>query len=193
VVLPDAVSLETGAACLLQGLTALMLSREIYHVRQGDTVLVHAAAGGVGQLLCQICNDAGATVIGTTSTPAKAEIARKAGAHHVILYTEEDVVEAVKRLTDGQMVNVVYDGVGRFTFESSLASLRRRGWLVCFGNASGKPDLFDVTRLTKGSLVLTRPTLADFVSTKQEFEQSECCVLIMHTRLLCICSDRGTV
>ena len=169
--LPESLNFEQGACAMLQGLTGMMLTHETYRVQPGDVVLVHAAAGGTGQLLCQICKAMGARVIGTTSTPEKAAVAKQAGADDVILYTQEDVVAKVKALTNGTGVNVVYDGVGKATFDLSLASLRPRGWMISFGNASGKPEPFDILRLAKGSFTLMRPTLFDFVATKADFQR----------------------
>ncbi|KAJ1560498.1 hypothetical protein HK096_008436, partial [Nowakowskiella sp. JEL0078] len=136
--LPEFLSFEEGAASLIQGLTALSLVRKAYEVKPGDFVLIHAAAGGTGLLLVQLAKYYGATVIGTTSTPQKAETARKAGADHVILYTEEDVAKEVQRITNGKGVNVVIDGVGKSTFDASLNSLGVLGTFLSFGNASGK-------------------------------------------------------
>jgi NADPH:quinone reductase len=168
---PDSISMEDAAVANLAGITALMLCQEIYKVRKGDYVLVHAAAGGVGQTLCQICSSLGAIVVGTTSTAAKAEIASKSGAHHLINYTTQNVTDEVMRITDGNGCRVVFDGVGKSTFDSSLACVAKRGYLLCFGNASGKPDPFDITRLTKGSKVLCRPTMGDFISTPEDYQR----------------------
>jgi NADPH2:quinone reductase len=163
---PEAVSDEL-AAVLLQGLTAHYLVHDSYPIHSGDTVLVHAAAGGVGLLLTQLAARLGARVIGTVSTPEKEKLARDAGAAHVIGY--DNVAEEVRRLTDGQGVPAVYDGVGQATFEDSLASLRPRGILVLYGQSSGKVPPFDLGRLaTSGSLSVTRPTLANFVATPKE-------------------------
>jgi NADPH2:quinone reductase len=162
--LPDGVDLETAAAALLQGLTAHYLLLDTYPVKPGDTVLVHAAAGGMGLLLTQLAKKLGARVVGTVSTVDKERLAREAGADEVIRYTEADVVEEVRRITGGEGVAAVYDGVGRDTFESSLASLRRRGSLVLYGAASGPVPSFDPQRLQRGgSLFLTRPTLVDYI------------------------------
>lgn len=169
-VLPAGISLREAAAVLLQGLTVHALVRDSYHVKPGDTALVHAAAGGTGALLVQVLKIAGATVIGTVSSPAKAEVARKAGADHVINYSEQDFVTETKALTAGKGVNVVYDGVGATTWSGSLASLARRGFLVLFGNASGPVPPIDPLLLSRGgSLTLTRPYLMDFVPTLEEF------------------------
>jgi NADPH2:quinone reductase len=157
---------------MLQGLTAHYLLNSTYPVTDGDTILVHAAAGGVGQLLIQLAKAKGATVIGTVSTDAKADKARAAGADHVINYTDvEDVAAAVRQLTGGNGVAAVYDGVGKSTFEASLASLRIRGTLALFGAASGQVPPFDLQRLNgAGSLFVTRPTLAHHILTRDELE-----------------------
>lgn len=160
--LPESVSTHDAAAILLQGLTAMSqatvaVSNEI---KQGDWVLVHAAAGGTGQLLVQICSRLlGARVIGTTSTAEKAEVAKGCGAQEVALYTQEDVVQRVQQLTAGKGVKVVFDGVGKDTFDASLKCLTNLGWMISFGNASGKPDPLDVLRLGEKSVRLMRPSL----------------------------------
>jgi NADPH:quinone reductase len=165
--IPDPVSDEVAAAVLLQGLTAHYLAFDCYPVRAGDTVLVHAAAGGVGLLLTQVATKLGGRVVGTVSTPEKEKLARDAGAAHVIGYA--DVPDEVRKLTGGQGVPAVYDGVGQATFDGSLASLRPRGILVLFGQSSGPVPPFDLGRLaTGGSLVVTRPTLAHFIATPDE-------------------------
>ncbi|KAL7752073.1 hypothetical protein RI367_002602 [Sorochytrium milnesiophthora] len=169
--LPAWIDTRAGAASLLQGLTACGLTHFAYPVKAGDTVLVHAAAGGTGRLLVQICHRLGARVIATVSTQEKAEIARSLGADEVILYSTEDVVERVKQLTDGKGVHCVYDGVGASTFDASLASLRTRGVLVSFGNASGKVPPFDIARLSKGNTSILRPTLFEYVQTREDFDQ----------------------
>jgi NADPH2:quinone reductase len=167
VAVPAGLAPESAAAALLQGMTAHYLLFECYPVRAGDTVLVHAAAGGMGLLLTQLATALGANVLGTASTPEKAELARAAGAAHVLRYGE--VPAKVRELTGGEGVAAVYDGVGRSTFDGSLDSLRIRGTLVLYGYASGRPDPFDVNRLqTGGSLMLTRPTLGHFVATRAE-------------------------
>ncbi|HEX8972664.1 quinone oxidoreductase [Oryzihumus sp.] len=167
---PEGVDLETAAAAMLQGMTAHYLVTSTYAVQPGDTVLVHAAAGGVGQLLVQMAKARGATVIGTAGTDAKAEKARALGADHVINYSEvTDVAAAVRELTGGRGVDVVYDGVGKDTFEGSLASLRPRGMLALFGAASGQVPPFDLQRLNPaGSLFVTRPTLGHYVADREE-------------------------
>lgn len=171
--LPDDISFEEAAAMMLQGMSARMLLRAVYDVKRGDTILIHAAAGGVGLLLCQWANALGATVIGTVSTEEKAELARDHGCHHPILYTKQDFVAEVKTLTGGAMLPVVYDSVGRTTFLKSLGCLRKRGLMVLFGSSSGPVDPFDPSLLAqKGSLFLTRPTLFDYIADRSELEQS---------------------
>jgi NADPH2:quinone reductase len=169
VAVPDGVADETAAAAMLQGMTAHYLLHSTYPVKAGEVVLVHAAAGGMGLLLTRWATNLGARVIGTVSTAAKEELARAAGADEVIRYTERDVAQEVRRLTDGVGVHVVYDGVGRDTFEASLASLRRRGMLVLFGASSGAVPPFDPQRLnSSGSLYVTRPTLAHHIAERDE-------------------------
>jgi NADPH2:quinone reductase len=171
--LPDAITSEQAAAMMLQGLTAEMLVRRVYPVNSGDTILVHAAAGGVGLILCQWAKALGATVIGTVGSDDKAELARAHGCDHPIIYTRQDFVAEVARITNGDKVPVVYDGVGRDTFMKSLDCLRRRGMMVSFGNASGPVDPFPATILAqKGSLFLTRPTLFDYVVTREELQKA---------------------
>jgi len=169
--LPDDVSFEQAAGMMLQGMTARMLLRAVYPVKSGDTILVHAAAGGVGLILCQWASALGATVIGTVSTEEKAELARAHGCHHPILYTRQDFVAEVDKLTAGQKLPVVYDSVGKNTFMQSLDCLRPRGLMVSFGNASGPVDPISPLLLSqKGSLFLTRPTLFHYVATRPELE-----------------------
>ena len=169
VVLPDAVSTRSGAALMLQGLTAHYLAVTTFPLGPQHTCLVHAAAGGVGLLLCQVAKRRGARVIGTVSTQAKAQLAREAGADDVILYREQDFALEARRLTAGRGVDVVYDGVGRATFDGSLASLAPRGMLALFGQSSGSVPPFDPSQLAaKGSLFLTRPALAHYVATREE-------------------------
>jgi NADPH2:quinone reductase len=171
--LPDGVSTEQAAAAMLQGMTAEMLLRRVYSVKSGDTVLVHAAAGGVGLILCQWAKALGATVIGTVGSDEKAELARAHGCDHPIVYTREDFVAEVDRITNGAKVAVVYDGVGRDTFMKSLDCLHRRGMMASFGNASGPVDPFDALLLArKGSLFLTRPTLYDYTLDPADLQQS---------------------
>jgi len=172
VVLPKELSFRDGAAAMLQGMTAHYLSHSTYPLKPGDACLVHAAAGGVGLLLCQMAKMRGARVIGTVSTEAKAKLAREAGADEVILYTQQDFEAEVKRLTGGKGVNVVYESVGQDTFEKSLGCLALRGYLVLFGQSSGSVPPLDVQVLnTKGSLFLTRPSLFHYVATRQELIQ----------------------
>ena len=169
ITLPDAIDAHTGAAVMLQGMTAHYLATSTYPLGHDDWCLVHAAAGGVGLLLCQIAARRGAHVIGTVSTAAKEALAREAGAHEVIRYTEQDFVAEVRRLTGNRGVQGVYDSVGRTTFEGSLDSLARRGMLVLFGQSSGPVPPIDPQILNrKGSLYLTRPSLAAYVTTREE-------------------------
>ncbi len=171
--LPDAISFEQAAAMMLQGMTARMLLRAVYEVKSGDTILVHAAAGGVGLILCQWASALGATVIGTVSTEKKAELARAHGCAHPILYTKQDFVAEVDKLTAGEKLPVVYDSVGKSTFLKSLDCLKPRGLMVSFGNASGPVDPISPLILSqKGSLFLTRPTLFHYIATRPELEQS---------------------
>jgi NADPH2:quinone reductase len=171
IVLPDAVSSELAAAAMLQGMTAHYLAHGVHETKPGDQVLVHAAAGGTGQLLVQLLKRAGARVIGTCSTAAKAELARAAGADEVIRYDETDFAVETRKLTGGRGVDVVYDSVGRTTFDGSLASLRPRGLLALFGQASGPVPAFDLQRLNQGgSLFVTRPSLAFYTATRAELE-----------------------
>jgi NADPH:quinone reductase len=169
VAVPDGVALEDAAAVMLQGMTAHYLVHSTYAVQQGDTVLVHAAAGGVGLLLVQMASRAGARVIGTASTHEKARMARDAGAEHVILYSEQDFQAEARRLTGGKGLQVVYDSVGKTTFLGSLHSLAPRGMLVLFGQSSGPVDPLDPALLAKnGSLFLTRPSLAHYTAFREE-------------------------
>lgn len=171
VTIPDEVDTPTATAAMLQGMTAHYLSHDTYPIRPGDTVLVHAAAGGVGRLLVQMSKMRGARVIGTVSTAEKADHARRAGADDLILYTEVDFETEVKRLTDGRGVDVVYDSVGRPTFHKSLNCLRPRGYLVLYGQAGGAVEPFDPQILNqKGSLFLTRPSLGYYAATAAEIQ-----------------------
>jgi NADPH2:quinone reductase len=170
--LPAGVSTRQGAAAMLQGITAQYLATSTYSLKEGDVCLIHAAAGGVGQLLCQIAKLRGARVFGTVSTEAKAELAREAGADEVIRYDQQDFAAEVKRLTGGQGVQVVYDGVGRTTFDKGLDSLARRGMMVLFGQASGPVPPFDPSILNpKGSLYLTRPSIGHYIATPEELQR----------------------
>jgi len=172
VVLPAGVSTRQGAAAMLQGMTAHYLACSTYPLKRGDTCLVHAAAGGVGLLLCQIAKMRGARVIGTVSTEAKAKLAREAGADEVILYTTQDFEAEVKRLTSGRGVQVVYDSVGKTTFEKGLSCLAPRGLMALYGQSSGPIGTFDPQVLNqKGSLFLTRPSLGHHVATREELLQ----------------------
>ncbi len=171
--LPDDIAFDQAAAMMLQGMTARMLLRSVYSVKSGDTILVQAAAGGVGLILCQWASALGATVIGTVSTEEKAELARAHGCAHPILYTKQDFAAEVDRLTAGQKLPVVYDSVGKATFMKSLDCLRPRGLMVSFGNASGPVDPISPLILSqKGSLFLTRPTLFHYIATRPELEQA---------------------
>jgi NADPH2:quinone reductase len=168
-VLPEGLSSRQGAAMMLQGMTAHYLACSTYPLKPGDACLVHAAAGGVGLLLCQIASRRGARVLGTVSTEEKAALAREAGADEVIRYTEQDFEAEVRRLTDGRGVQVVYDSVGRTTFEKGLGCLSLRGMMVLFGQSSGPVGTFDPQVLNaKGSLFLTRPTLFHYMATRDD-------------------------
>jgi len=168
---PAGLSPEQAAAAMLQGMTAHYLAKSTYPLKAGETVLVHAGAGGVGLLLTQMAAKIGARVITTVSTSEKAELSREAGASDVILYSDQDFVAEVKRLTGGKGVDVVYDSVGKTTFEGSLNCLRPRGLLALFGGSSGPVPPFDLIQLSsKGSLFITRPTLWHYVATRQELE-----------------------
>ncbi len=167
--LPDGISDQTAAAMMLKGMTAHYLIRSIYPVGPGDTILIHAAAGGVGLIVCQWAKHLGATVIGTVGSDEKAELAGRHGCDHPINYRRENFTERVREITDGAGLPVVYDSIGKDTFEGSLDCLRRRGIMVTFGNASGPVPPFAPAILNaKGSLMLTRPTLAHFVETREE-------------------------
>jgi NADPH2:quinone reductase len=171
--LPDSISSEQAAAVMLQGMTAEMLLKRVYPVKAGDTVLIHAAAGGVGLILCQWAKALGATVIGTVGSDEKADLARAHGCDHPIIYTRQDFVAEVDRITGGAKVQVVYDGVGRDTFMRSLDCLARRGMMASFGNASGPVEPFDALLLArKGSLFLTRPTLYDYTLDPADLQLS---------------------
>jgi NADPH:quinone reductase len=167
--IPEGVSDREAAAAMLQGMTAHYLSHDAYRLKRGETALVHAAAGGVGLLLTQMAHDIGARVIATVSTEEKANLVRGAGADDIILYTQSDFEAETKRLTGGKGVDVVYDSVGKTTFDKSLNVLRPRGMMLLYGGSSGAVPPFDPIILTqKGSLYLTRPKLADYTSTRQE-------------------------
>ena len=167
--LPDSIDDQTAAAVMLKGLTAQYLLRRTYRVQRGETILFHAAAGGVGLLACQWARHLGATVIGTVGSDEKAELARAHGCDHVIVYSREDVVERVNDITDGAGVPVVYDAVGQATWEASLDCLQRFGTMVSFGNASGPVEPMAPTLLAaKGSLFLTRPTVMDYTADRAD-------------------------
>ncbi|MFT3783852.1 MAG: quinone oxidoreductase [Nibricoccus sp.] len=169
---PSGIEIKTAAAVMLQGMTAHYLACDTFPLKPGDTALVHAAAGGVGLLLLQIAKSRGARVIGVVGSEAKVALAREAGAENVIVSTKENFAEAVKRLTGGRGVDVVYDSIGKDTFEGSLASLRPRGMMVSFGNASGPVPSFSPLILSqKGSLFLTRPTLGHYTATTEELQK----------------------
>jgi NADPH:quinone reductase len=171
--LPKSISSEQAAGMMLHGMTAQMLVRSVFPVTKGDTILIHAAAGGVGLIMCQWAAALGATVIGTVGTEEKAELARAHGCAHPIVYSKQDFVAEVERITNGEKLPVVYDGVGRDTFMRSLDCLRLRALMVSFGNASGPVEPFAPAILAqKGSLYLTRPTLYHYIATRQQLEQS---------------------
>jgi NADPH2:quinone reductase len=171
--LPDSISSEAAAAMMLQGMTAHMLLRRVHDVKAGEAILVQAAAGGVGLILCQWAKALGATVIGTVSTEEKAEIARAHGCDHPIVYTRQNFVAEVERITDGRKLPVVYDSVGKDTFLKSLDCLAPRGLMVTFGNASGPVEPFSPLLLSqKGSLFLTRPTLFSYIASRDELERA---------------------
>lgn len=169
--IPDALTFEQAAAAMLQGMTAHYLLNSAYKLQQGETALVHAAAGGVGLLLVQMAKKMGARVIATAGTEEKAQLARDAGADECIVYTQADFETETKRLTGGKGVHVVYDGVGKETFDKDLNVLLPRGYLVLFGGSSGAVPPFDLIKLSqKGSLFITRPTLAHYTLTREELE-----------------------
>ncbi|PYM30215.1 MAG: NADPH:quinone reductase, partial [Candidatus Rokuibacteriota bacterium] len=172
VVLPAGLQPKQGAAAMLQGMTAHYLACSTYPLKTGDTCLVHAAAGGVGLLLCQIARMRGARVIGTVSTDEKAKLAREAGADQVILYTKQDFEVEVKRITGGKGLQVVYDSVGKTTFDKGFNCLAPRGMMVLYGQSSGPIGAFDPQVLNqKGSLFLTRPSLGHYTATREELQQ----------------------
>lgn len=170
---PDGVSDEVVAAALTRGMTAEFLLCRLHELKAGETVIVHAATGGTGLIVCQWAKHLGATVIATVGSEAKIAMAEAAGADHVLLHDADDFVAAVRAFTDGRGVDVVYDSIGKTTFANSLECLRPRGLMVAYGNASGKPEPFDVLTLaSQGSLYLTRPRLWEYVGTKAELELS---------------------
>ncbi|MDH4606975.1 quinone oxidoreductase [Pseudomonas sp. BN102] len=167
--LPETISFETAAAMTMRGLTSAYLMRRIHDFKEGDSILLHAAAGGVGLIVSQWAKLLGLTVIGTVSSEAKAEVARAHGCDHVVNYSDEDIAKRVRELTGGRGVDVVFDSVGKNTFMASLDSLKRRGLLVCVGTASGPIPAFDPVLLAmKGSLFVTRPALADYIADPAE-------------------------
>ena len=171
--IPDSISAEQAAGMMLQGMTVQMLLRSVFPVTKGDTILIHAAAGGVGLIMCQWAKALGVTVIGTVGTEEKAELAAAHGCDHPIVYSKQNFVAQVERLTEGEKLPVVYDSVGRDTFLRSLDCLRPRGVMVSFGQSSGAIEPFNVGLLAqKGSLYLTRPTLFTYTSTRPQLEQS---------------------
>lgn len=170
--LPDAIEFETAAASMLKGLTVQYLLRQTYRLQKGETILFHAAAGGVGSIACQWAKALGVKLIGTVGSPEKAELARKNGAWATIDYTQENVVERVRELTNGEMVPVVYDSVGKDTWETSLDCLQKRGLMVSFGNASGPVENVNIGILNqKGALYVTRPSLNGYADSRERLEQ----------------------
>ena len=170
--IPDGLDFRQAAAAMLQGMTAHYLSHSTYPLKRGETALIHAAAGGVGLLLVQMAKQLGARVIGTVGSEEKAKLAREVGADEVIIYTDQDFETETRRLTDGKGVHVVYDGVGKTTFEKDLNVMRPRGYLVLFGGSSGAVPPFDLIKLSqKGSLFVTRPTLVNYTASREELEQ----------------------
>ena len=170
--IPDGVAAEAAAAAMLKGMTSWYLCRRTYPVSAGETVLVHAAAGGVGTILSQWCKVLGANVIGTAGSAEKGEVARAHGCDHVILYKEEDFVERVREITGGEGVPVVFDGVGAATFEGSLKCLARFGMMITFGNASGAVPPFNLLRLSAKCLTVARPSLMPYVERRQDLEEA---------------------
>jgi NADPH2:quinone reductase len=169
--IPEKLDFEQAAAAMLQGMTAHYLCRSTYPLKRGETALIHAAAGGVGLLLVQMVHQIGARIIATVSTEEKAALARSAGADHVVLYTQSDFETETKKITANEGVHVVYDSVGKTTFDKGLNVLRRRGHMVLFGGSSGPVPPLDLILLSqKGSLFVTRPTLADYIATREELE-----------------------
>ena len=181
--IPDEFDFNQAAAAMLQGMTAHYLTHSTYPIKRGETALIHAAAGGVGLLLVQMCKLLGARVIGTVGSEEKARVARDAGADHLIIYTKQDFETETRRITEGKGVDVVYDGVGKDTFEKDLNVMRPRGYVVLFGGASGAVPPFDLLMLTlKGSLFVTRPSLQHYIATRDELEQRSGDVLQMIVR-----------
>lgn len=180
--LPEAIDFRTAAAGLLKGLTAEALLRRVHPLQAGETTLVHAAAGGVGQLLVQWAKALGAVVIGTAGSPEKAELARKLGADHTILYREADVAAEVMALTGGRGVEVAYDSVGKDTFDGTLASLAVRGLFVSFGNASGPPAPMLSSQFARGSFFFTRPSVYHYIATAEELDTAAAALFDVITR-----------
>ncbi|KAK4999864.1 NADPH:quinone reductase [Elasticomyces elasticus] len=176
---------KIGAGCLLQGITALTLIREAHHVKKGDWVLVHAAAGGVGLWLCQLLKAVGARTIGTASTAEKIELAKKAGAEIMVNYSHENVEEKVMEVTNGEGCAAVLDGVGKSTFDLSMSCVARKGSMVSFGNASGAVPPFSIAKLSQKNVKLLRPTLFNYIYTREEFEHyaGELLDLILHDKM----------
>jgi NADPH2:quinone reductase len=184
--LPDRISTRQAAAMMLQGMTARYLLRACYKVSAGETILIHAAAGGVGSIVCQWAKHLGARVIGTVGSDKKAELAREKGCDHPIVYTREDFAQKVREITAGEGVDVVYDSVGKTTFEKSLSCLRPMGMMVSFGQSSGPIPPFDISTLsTRGSLFLTRPSLLNYTARRQD--------LVAHAQDLFAVVEKGAV
>jgi NADPH2:quinone reductase len=180
VLVPPGITEQQAAAAMLQGMTAHYLVHDTYPLKKGETALIHAAAGGVGLLLVQMAKNIGARVIATVGTEEKGKLAREAGADEIILYTQQDFEAETKRLTDGKGVHVIYDGVGKTTFDKDLNVLRPRGYLVLFGASSGPVPPFDLVKLSqKGSLFITRPTLVHHIATHEELQYRATDVLSM--------------
>jgi NADPH2:quinone reductase len=180
VAIPDGVDARTAAAALLKGMTVEFLIRRLHEVKSGEAILVHAAAGGVGQIMVQWAKALGAVVIATVGSEAKAARVRELGADHVILYRDQDVAAEARRITDGKGVSVAYDSVGKDTFESTLKSIARRGLFVSFGNASGPPPPIEARQLMlNGSLFFTRPTMGDYQATTAELDASAAALFAM--------------
>ncbi len=170
--IPDGVDSETAAAAMLKGMTSWYLCRRTYRLSEGETVLVHAAAGGVGTILSQWCKALGATVIGTAGSAEKGEVAREHGCDHVILYKEEDFVERVHEITGGEGVPVVFDGVGKATFDASMECLGRFGMMITFGNASGAVPPLNLLRLSAKGLTVARPSLKPYIERREDLEEA---------------------
>ena len=177
---PREISDDVAAAMMLQGMTVQFLLRQVYKVSKGDTILIHAAAGGVGLILCQWAKALGATVIGTVGSPGKARLAKAHGCDYPIIYSRENFVDRVRKITRGEMVPVVYDSIGKATWPASLDCLQKRGTFVSFGSASGPiPDFSPTILMLKGSLMMTRPTLFDFADTPESMRKMAADVMKM--------------